>query len=294
MQNVLIATFGSLGDILPFVGVGGELRRRGHDVTFISNPYFEPHAVNAGLSFSPVGTLEQFHKVATNSGVFHWKTALERALPSYVHMVEGTYDATMRLYRPGQTVLFGGPGSLGALIAHEQNRIPMAWGLVSPSRLPSRYDPPHPARPLPAWARPLAQSRRGLGLLYLLMEVKRRFSRRWSAPQPLPSPNPVLDEVNRIRARLQLPAMAGLNDWRLPFQRILCMWPDWFGKRQKDWPPETVITGFPYYPPSGDEPEHGSGRPTMAPCSESLVFTTGSVASHQQAFFAAAVEPAGS
>ena len=57
MLNILITAFGSAGDVLPSIGIGGELRNRGHAVTFIGHPYFEPHASKAGLSFTAVGTL---------------------------------------------------------------------------------------------------------------------------------------------------------------------------------------------------------------------------------------------
>ena len=75
MQNILIGALGTAGEVLPFIGIRGELRKRGHDVTFISNPYFEPSAREVGLSFSPVGTLEYFQKLMTDSTVFHWITA---------------------------------------------------------------------------------------------------------------------------------------------------------------------------------------------------------------------------
>lgn len=39
--NILIPAFGSVGDVLPFVGIGAELTRWAHDVTLIANPHFE-------------------------------------------------------------------------------------------------------------------------------------------------------------------------------------------------------------------------------------------------------------
>src|SRR2546427_6596079 len=158
MQNILITAFGSVGDVLPFIGIGGELRKRGHAVTFIGNPYFEPHASKAGLSFSAVGTLEHFQKLMTDSELFHWKSSLETVIPHFMHVVEETYEATMTLHRPGRTVILGGPGYQGAQIAQERSRIPLAVGVVSPSRLMSRCDPAYPPRPLPAWAARLART----------------------------------------------------------------------------------------------------------------------------------------
>ncbi len=289
--NILIPAFGSVGDVLPFIGIGGELRRRGHDVALIANPYFEERALEAGLSFSPVGTLDHFQALMSDTGLFDWKTAVspERAMAHFVHVVEGTYDATIRRHQAGRTVLFGGPGLLGAHIAREQGRIPLAFGFVAPSRLPSRYDPPHPPWPLPAWARPLARSGAGLGIFYLLKHLKARLSpRRGSAAPGSPPPNPLLDEVNRIRARVQLPLVRGF-EWRHAPERIICLWPSWFADRQKDWPAHTAFAGFPFYPSSGAEP----GGPTEPPGTDGpkpVVFTTGSIACRQEPFFATAVE----
>lgn len=294
MQNILIGALGTAGEVLPFIGIGGELRKRGHDVTFISNPYFEPSAREMGLSFSPVGTLEYFQKFMTDSTIFHWKTAEapERAMVHFVHVVEGAYAATMKLHRPGRTVLFAGAGFLlGAQIAQERSGIPLVMGLVSPSRLRSRYDPSYPPRPLPAWAARLAQTRTGLRFLYLLIGARNKLSGLRRSAAPIPPANPIRDEVNRVRANLELPEIGGYSGVRPPRpQRVICMWPDWFADRQKDWPVEAVVTGFPFHPPSGGEPESVPGRSVGTTGSEPLVFTTGSIACQQQAFFAAAVE----
>jgi len=219
MQNILVTAFGSVGDVLPFIGIGGELRTRGHAVTFIGNPYFEPEASRAGLSFSPVGTLDHFQKLMTDSELFHWKNAHERVFSHFVHVVEGAYEATMRLHRPGRTVLFGGPGCFGAQIAQERSRIPLAMGMVAPSRLPSRYDPPYPSWPLSPWAARVARTRTGLRFLHRLIVARSKLSRlRCSAVQIPPAAKPLLDEVNRVRASVGLPALGGSSKVRPPLR----------------------------------------------------------------------------
>lgn len=291
--NILVTAFGSVGDVLPFIGIGGELRRRGHEVTLIANPFFEPRALEAGLFFRPVGALDHFQALMGDAGLFDWKTAVspERAMAHFVHVVEETYDTTIRLHQAGRTVLLGGPGLLGAQIAREERRIPLAFGFLAPSRLPSRYDPPHPPWPLPGWARPLSRSKAGLKAFYLLRHVAAGISRRrGSAASPPPPPNPLLDEVNRVRARVPLPSVRGF-EWRYPPERSICLWPDWFADRQKDWPAHTVFAGFPFYPSSRVEAGGGPPRPPNGlDAKRPVVFTTGSIASRQPAFYAAAVE----
>jgi UDP:flavonoid glycosyltransferase YjiC (YdhE family) len=59
MHFVLIP-IGSGGDVYPFIGVGLELRRRGHQVTLITNGYFEAMARRLGFEFAPFGTAEEY------------------------------------------------------------------------------------------------------------------------------------------------------------------------------------------------------------------------------------------
>ncbi len=68
MGKILVTAFGSLGDVLPFIGIGSELRARGHDVTFIGNPYFATHAAEAGLVLYPVGTMADSRSTKRSCG----------------------------------------------------------------------------------------------------------------------------------------------------------------------------------------------------------------------------------
>ena len=67
-MNVLIATYGSYGDVHPFVGVALALRGRGHDVAFISNPYFRGVVERVGLRFVPAGSEEAHHRLLSDPG----------------------------------------------------------------------------------------------------------------------------------------------------------------------------------------------------------------------------------
>jgi UDP:flavonoid glycosyltransferase YjiC (YdhE family) len=56
---VIATAWGTLGDTLPFIAVGAELRRRGHEVALVSSPAFERQAHEAALDLVPVGTLDE-------------------------------------------------------------------------------------------------------------------------------------------------------------------------------------------------------------------------------------------
>jgi len=57
-MQVLITAIGSSGDILPYLPIGRELIRRGHQVAMLANPYFEKAVRTAGLGFRRLGRTE--------------------------------------------------------------------------------------------------------------------------------------------------------------------------------------------------------------------------------------------
>lgn len=58
MLRTLLVTLGSHGDIRPFLAVGAEAVRRGHEATMLTSPCFEPAARRLGLGFVRFGPEE--------------------------------------------------------------------------------------------------------------------------------------------------------------------------------------------------------------------------------------------
>src|SRR5688572_12117258 len=54
MANILLATFGSLGDMHPKIALGLELKRRGHDVTIAAMEYYREKIGMLGIKFAPM------------------------------------------------------------------------------------------------------------------------------------------------------------------------------------------------------------------------------------------------
>ena len=53
-MRVVLTSYGTHGDILPFVGIGKELLALGHEPVLAASTYFEPLARAHGLAFAPV------------------------------------------------------------------------------------------------------------------------------------------------------------------------------------------------------------------------------------------------
>ena len=52
-MRILLATFGSLGDLHPAIALGLELQRRGHHAVIVTSDYHRPRIAAAGLPFQP-------------------------------------------------------------------------------------------------------------------------------------------------------------------------------------------------------------------------------------------------
>ncbi len=279
MAFVIVTALGTLGDVLPYIAVGAELRRRGHEVAVISSPALERQASEAGLELVPVGTLEEHREFIQDPELWDRDTVVRATVKYWLRNAQGLYEAIVRTHRPGQTVLFAGPGNASVRLAQEKLGIPLAGGVVTPSRLASHFDPPHPSRPFPAWTNPFVRTRWGLRLLHRLRHLVRR------SDAPSSWMKAAQDEIPRLRLLAGLPERPS-HDALQP-KLVICLWPSWFSPRQKDWPEGARTSGFPFHL---SLPGRDPGQPTPGDGSRPIVFTRGSGASHQRSFFSIAAE----
>src|SRR4051812_45064427 len=54
-HRIVINSWGSLGDLFPYIGLGRALRARGHDVVLAVPTFYRPHVEAAGLEHATVG-----------------------------------------------------------------------------------------------------------------------------------------------------------------------------------------------------------------------------------------------
>jgi rhamnosyltransferase subunit B len=97
--------------------------------------------------------------------------------------------------------------------------------------------------------------------------------------------------MNAVRAELGLPAMQWpLKDWWNSPQRIIAMFPDWFGAMGSDWPTQVRLCTFPLFDERGLVELPSDLAAFLNAGDPPIVFTPGSGMQHGQAFFRAAVE----
>jgi len=227
MLKIIIYVMGTGGDIDPMVGVGIELQRRGFAVAFLSNDYFKPRIVAAGLEFVSVGTVEQYHKGNTPEA---WERTNRGDNFEHYHApaFEPAFEYVKSLANQKVLVLALGEES-GARVAARKFNLPFIDFVLSPNIIFSAVRPPAPT----SWVMP--SSIPAFIMRFLLRRNRKsRFKRFCNAPHTA--------AYREVRKRLGCP---------LPFRSKstallhIAFFPEWFGMPAKDWPKNIKMVGFP-------------------------------------------------
>ena len=272
--NVLLIAIGSHGDVHPFVGLGLALRARGHDVTVVTNPHFEPLVRRVGLGFAPVGTAEEYKSMAADPDMWHPTRAFNVVARGVLAAVRPTYQAVVDRNLPGQTVVAASSLALGARVAQEAHDIPTATVHLQPGVMRSEYEVPrYVGMPMRTW----------------MPRWWKRFM--WGVSDKLFIDRALAGPMNEFRGGLGLPPAWGyFADWWNSPQLVLGLFPEWFAAKQPDWPKQMRLTGFPLY----DEKDLAPMPPGLVDFLDRgappIAFTPGSAMWQGRAFFDAAVE----
>lgn len=275
-MNILFVSIGTAGDVHPYIGLGVELRKRGHRITLVTTEHFKPLAMSHGFRFIATGTEEEYHRALQNPDLWK-KIEGGRTLGRWIcEWMPAQYQIIADHYEPDNTVVVASGGAFGARIAHEKLGVPMATIALQPALFRSAYRMPVVAGvpPIPDWLPPFTKR----AILYFVDVVIDRFCQ--------------VSKVNAFRASLGLPPVRRLvKDWWLSPQRVIALFPDWYGVPQPDWAKQIRMTGFPMY----DERPDGVSLPAEVRSfveggQPPIVFTPGTGMMHGHAFFEAAVQ----
>ncbi len=237
-MHVIINSIGSAGDINPFILIGRRLKESGHEVDFAASAFFEEKIKRAGLNLLPLGTVEDYHKALSNPDV--WK--LEKAFPIVWQEVMRAARLCYQLIESrigSNTIMIGSTLAVGARLIQEKYKLPLATVHLSPSLMLSAYDTPQSATsPLPNWVSPVFR-RAWLNLFeYMVLDPACKKS------------------LNEFRQELGLAALSSriFSRWLHSPELVICAFPEWFAKVQKDWPANSINSNFPLYRSDLDSP----------------------------------------
>jgi UDP:flavonoid glycosyltransferase YjiC (YdhE family) len=263
-RRIILTTFGSLGDLHPYIAVALGLKERGHEAVIATSGYYRQKVETLGLGFravrpdhpDPEADPELMRRIMDR------RTGSEFVIRQLMMSVlQESYEDTLAAAE-GADLLVCHMLTFTTRLVAEKRGIPWASTFLQPLGLFSVYDPPVvPQAPFLAKLRFL-----GPAFHRLLFWCAKRSVRSWSEPW------------HRLRAEVGLPPTSDtpLFEGQYSPSLVLAMFSKLLADRQPDWPQHTVITGFPFYDGGGGLPAElasflGEGPPP-------IVFTLGSSA----------------
>jgi UDP:flavonoid glycosyltransferase YjiC (YdhE family) len=269
-HRIALATFGSFGDLHPFLAIACELKRRGHHPIVATIPLYQEKVEAAGFEFRPLRTASmELPDRELMRKALHPRTGPEFIVRKLVMPSLALAYADALTAFDDVSLVIVHPLAFAARLAAETMRIPWVATQLAPMGFISAYDPPvlpgaaflNRLRPLgPAFFRPL-------------LAVAKIAVRPWTR------------SYERFRAQLGLPpAPDPLFDGAYSPSLVLALFSSVLGAKMPDWPQQTVVTGFPCYdgedaalPPALEDFLDAGDAP--------IVFTLGTSAVHDAGSF---------
>lgn len=234
MAKVLITTFGTAGDLNPFVALGLGLKARGHDVAFAVEGAFRPTLADAGFSTvhrlsGSVDTTFAFSERRLYSSSIPFRS-VRAVIARYIVPTLREKVEELRVASAEADVIVAPSEQFAASIVSELTGVPWTTVNLSPVSIPSVHVKPHPwPAPLPTGLQHIANRLQwGLGTTAL----------RFMADRP----------INSIRAEYGLPPQCNqLTTGNLSSGLAAIAVSPAFVPVQPDWPPHLGVTGFCYW-----------------------------------------------
>jgi len=235
-KRIVLSSFGSFGDIHPYIAIALELKARGHSVVIATSEVYREKMAALGI---------ELHPVRPNLPSYDEPDELSRLSVELMKPRGGT-EKVIELLTPnlrevyedldaavaGADLLLTHPLPLVGPIVAQKRGLPWVSSVLAPISFFSAYDPPVLAQ-MPALYH---LQRRSVALSRLLYRIASH--RLEDLMQP----------VYRLRAELGLPRgaqplLAGQHSPAL----VLALFSSVLAKPQPDWPPNTRVTGFAFY-----------------------------------------------
>ncbi len=273
-RHFLMMPVGSSGDVHPYLGLGRELRQRGHDVTLLAGEPFDQAARALDLEFISIWDSRSYEEVTRNPDLWNTRKGLAVVLGIVSKYIREAYALIGQHYQPGRTVLVGHTLSYALRVFEEVHHAPAATIQLAPLALRSNYDqfvapPGIDLSRLPVWAK---------RILWWLSD--------YLFIDPM-----IVPELNRFRHELGLlPVHRVFKQWLNSPQAIIGLFPEWFGPRQPDWPPQLHLTSFPLYDEADVQPLSESLEHFLNRGEPPIVFTAGTGNAQAGRFFAVAAQ----
>jgi rhamnosyltransferase subunit B len=233
--RIVLSNIGTLGDINPLIALALELKRRGHIPVMALPAVYGPRIKPLDLEFHAIRPdIDPTNNLLVEM-IYDVKKGTETGLREFLFPVlrQTYYDLLLAATKPERAdlLLLGELNYAGPIVA-EVTGIPWASYVLAPLSFFSAFDPPV----LPMYPKLARADRTIPGMGRAIRRLARFVSRKW--------PQPIFD----LRRGLGLPQGTNpLFDAKHSPNLVLALFSRVLGTEQKDWPQNTLITGFCFY-----------------------------------------------
>jgi UDP:flavonoid glycosyltransferase YjiC (YdhE family) len=266
MARIVLATFGSLGDLHPVIGLALELRRRGHRPEIATTELYREKIGALGLPFHTLRPAMSVVDEALVRRMMDGRRGPTRLLRDLMLPAVRDMHADLAPVIAGADCLVASELVYAAPLVSAQTGVPWVSYSLAPISLFSVFDPSlMPGPPGTHWIQSL-----GPASNRLLRAAAEVVTQSWWQP------------VRALRRELGLPEGRNpLFEGKYSPRLDLALFSSVLQAPQPDWPAQTVQCGFPFY----DEDESAAGLPPavaefLDAGARPVVFTLGSSAVH--------------
>ena len=235
-KRIILSTFGSFGDIHPYVAIALELKARGHRPVIATSEIYREKMETAGLEFYPVRpdmpSIDQLDEVTrVVAEVMDAKKGAEAVGDMIIPYLRDIY-ADLDAATAGADLLLTHPLPFAGTMVAQKKGMPWISSVLAPASFLSVYDPIVP----PQWP-----------WLYHLMRLT-----PWVGKGVMALAKIKLEKMTQpiydLRAELGLPrGEQPLFKGQHSPTKVLALFSKVMAEPQPDWPPNTIVTGFPFY-----------------------------------------------
>ncbi len=235
-MNILILTFGSRGDVQPYVALGKGLQSVGHAVTICTSSQFESFIVEHGLNYGYM-TNELLKLMDSEAGrdamenttnIWEWvktvRKLYQQVAPLQRQMLQDSWQVTQSLQ---PDLILYHPKAFGAPHFAEKLNIPVMTAVLQPTYVPTAE---FPGAGFPNWKLGGWYNRLSYSLILGITKASiGKFVKEWRATHELPPLSRGIDVLHTQDGKA-IPVLHGHSPHVVP--------------TPKDWPNTAVATGY--------------------------------------------------
>jgi UDP:flavonoid glycosyltransferase YjiC (YdhE family) len=226
--RVLLCTWGSLGDLFPYLGIAERLAADGHEPIIAAPPFYRSMIEAAGIAFHGVPPDVDPNDAERVRRFMDPRTGSEAVVEYVAPAVVDSFNALLPAARDADLIVTHAI-TFAAVVAAEVLGTRWISTVLAPASFFSIHDFPVLSA-APSLARVMAL---GAPVGWFLRKISRAASLPWLGP------------VRALRADLGLPDRGEpLFEGQFSPHGTLALYSRVLGEPQRDWPPHTQMTGF--------------------------------------------------